>query len=214
MSNNTPSEARQPGALQSHITRDRLLYASRLIVLATAYFIVAALSTKLASLQDNASPVWPPSGLAIGALIIFGYRYAAAIFIGAFFVDMYVLDFGQGDSVSLIPSIVISIGVGVGNTLEALAGAYLVKEICQRKRTAFSTGTHRFCGFVLSSGRLLPPFLSAGIGVTSLHLGGLVEPSLLPAVSLTWLTGDIVGILTVTPLMLCLWSRPSSGSRP
>ena len=63
-------------------------YLGTLLLTAIAYWIVAKLSLKLAFLQDNSSPVWPPSGLAIGLTLVMRYRYVPAILLGAFLVNL------------------------------------------------------------------------------------------------------------------------------
>jgi len=63
----------------------------------------------MASLHASTSAVWPPTGLAIGALLVGGYRLWPAILLGAFVVN-----------VTTAGSIATSLGIAVGNTLEAL----------------------------------------------------------------------------------------------
>jgi integral membrane sensor domain MASE1 len=57
-------------------------------ILAVIYFIAGKLGLMLASLQASASPVWPPAGIALAALLLLGYRAWPAIFIGAFLVNV------------------------------------------------------------------------------------------------------------------------------
>jgi len=53
-------------------------------ILAIIYFIVGKLGLMLASLHASASPVWPSAGIALAAMLLFGYRVWPAIFVGAF----------------------------------------------------------------------------------------------------------------------------------
>ena len=94
-------------------------------VLALVYFVAGKLALKLAFLHASASPVWPPTGIALAALLLLGYRVWPAIFIGAFLVN----DFTAGN-------IGTSLGIATGNTLEALCGAWLVNH--------FAGGLHAF----------------------------------------------------------------------
>ena len=84
-------------------------------ILAVIYFIAGKLGLMLASLQASASPVWPPAGIALAALLLLGYRAWPAIFIGAFLVN-----------VTTAGNVATSFAIGTGNTLEALVGAWLV----------------------------------------------------------------------------------------
>src|SRR5690348_1329255 len=84
-------------------------------VLTLIYFVAGFFSLKLAIVNPSASPVWPPAGIAVAALLAFGFRLWPAIFIGAFLVN-----------VTHAGNIFTSFGIAGGNTLEALAAAWLV----------------------------------------------------------------------------------------
>src|SRR5437660_5088348 len=84
-------------------------------ILIFVYFIAGKFGLKLAFLQVSASPVWPPAGIALGALLLLGYRMWPAIFVGAFLVN-----------ISTTGNIPTSMAICAGNTLEAICGAWLV----------------------------------------------------------------------------------------
>src|SRR2546423_1363146 len=87
------------------------------------YFVVGKLSLKLAFLHVSASPVWPPTGIAIAALMLLGYRVWPAIFVGAFLVNLTT----AGD-------ILTSVAIATGNTLEAAVGAWLIQRFAGNTR--------------------------------------------------------------------------------
>src|SRR5262245_43666317 len=89
--------------------------APKLVVVALAYVIVAYFGLKLASINPSATPVWPARGLAIAVVLLWGHRIAPAIFIAAFTVNYLTAG-----------SALTSTAIALGNTLEALATAYLV----------------------------------------------------------------------------------------
>src|SRR4029078_5375033 len=95
--------------------RRRFSAAMVFATLTLVYFVAGKLGLKLAFLQASASPVWPPAGIAVGALLVLGYRTWPAIFVGAFLVN-----------ISTTGNIPTSVAIGVGNTLEAIFGAWLV----------------------------------------------------------------------------------------
>ncbi len=98
-------------------------------------------------------------------------------------------------------SIATSLAIGVGNTIEALLGAYLINRLSDGKATFESpAGVARFA--LLS---FLPTALCATIGVSSLAAGGLVERAAMGSVWLTWWLGDLAGALLVTPVIV-LWA--------
>src|ERR1700731_2705226 len=86
-----------------------------LAVLAAVYFAAGKLGLKLAFVNPSATAVWPPTGIALAAFLILGYRVWPAIFLGAFLVN-----------ITTAGSIATSIGIATGNTLEGLLGAVLV----------------------------------------------------------------------------------------
>src|SRR5262249_60684695 len=87
-----------------------------LILVGVAYFTLATLGLRLASINPSASPIWPPTGLAIAAILLCGYRVAPAIFVAAFLVNQLTAG-----------STLTSLAIAVGNTLEAVTAGYLVK---------------------------------------------------------------------------------------
>src|SRR5262245_64992687 len=84
-------------------------------LLTLVYFIAGKFGLVLASLHASASPVWPPAGIALAALLVFGYRAWPAIFVGAFLVNA-----------TTAGNVATSLVVASGNTLEAVCGAWLV----------------------------------------------------------------------------------------
>src|SRR5436305_15322812 len=95
------------------------------VLLTVLYFIAGKLSLKLAFLYASASPVWPPAGIALAAMLLFGYRVWPAIFVGAFLVNL-----------TTAGNVATSFAIATGNTLEALAAAWLVNR--------FAGGRHVF----------------------------------------------------------------------
>src|SRR5436309_4974051 len=162
-------------------------------ILAIIYFVAGKLGLMLASLHASASPVWPPAGIALAALLLLGYRAWPAIFIGAFLAN-----------VTTAGNVATSFAIATGNTLEALAGAWLVNR--------FAGGTNVFdrpqgvFKFALAAG--ISTIISPAFGVTSLGVAGFADWANYGAISLTWWLGDATGDLVFTPLVL-LWSVAS-----
>src|SRR5215468_3985042 len=100
----------------ARLVRQRLPYAVAMGLLAAVYFGVAKLSLLMAFEQANVSPVWPPTGLSLAVLLLLGRHYWPGIALGAFLTNA-----------STDVSLATAGGIAVGNTLEALAGAYLLE---------------------------------------------------------------------------------------
>ncbi|HWM27760.1 MAG TPA: MASE1 domain-containing protein, partial [Woeseiaceae bacterium] len=141
-------------------------------------------------LHPSASAIWIPTGIAIASLLIFGFRVCPAIFAGAFLVNLAT----QG-------SVLTSLGVATGNTLEGVVAAYLVGRFASGTAAfAHAPDIFRFAGVA----GLASSTLSATIGVTSLTLGGYAPVEDFGAIWFTWWLGDAAGAIVVTPLLV-LW---------
>ncbi len=121
----------------------------------------------MAIVNPSASAVWPPTGIAIAALLVLGYRAWPAILVGAFLVN-----------ITTSGSVLASLVIAGGNTLEALTGAYLVNRYANGRR-AFERARDIFRFIVLAG--LVSTTISATIGVASLVLNELTALSNVPA---------------------------------
>jgi len=161
------------------------------VIIAIVYFAAAELGLSLASLHSNVTPVWPPTGIAIASLLIFGRRIWPGIFAGALAANL----------LTDIP-VVSSFGIAVGNTLEALTAGWLLERSKTWRRSFNSLGD--VMTFVVYAA-VLAPLVSATIGSLSLCLADAKEWARFPWIWLTWWMGDGFGALIVTPLLLS-WS--------
>jgi diguanylate cyclase (GGDEF)-like protein/PAS domain S-box-containing protein len=163
-------------------------------VLAVIYFVAAKLGLKLAFVHPSATPVWPPAGITLAALLLLGYRVWPGILAGAFLANLTT----EGN-------ILTSLGIATGNTLEGLVGAWLVRRFAggpdafERPRDVF--------GFTVLAG-VVSTMVSATFGVTSLSLGGFAPWSDYGPVWLTWWLGDAAGVLIVAPLLILCATKP------
>ena len=170
--------------------------AVALILVGLAYFTLAYLGLRLASINPSATPIWPPTGLAIAAILLWGNRIAPAIFIAAFLINQLTAG-----------SIFTSLAIAGGNTLEAVIAGYLVRHWAEGEQV-FDTPTG-VAKFTLIS--LAATLVSATIGVSSLALAGYAEMSSFISVWLTWWLGDLAGALVVTPVVV-LWAKSEPAS--
>jgi len=159
--------------------------------LTIAYFVAGKFGLSLAFVNASSSAVWPPTGIAFAAFLLLGSRAWPAIFVGAFLVN-----------VTTAGSVATSISVAMGNTLEGLMGADLVKLVANG-RHVFDRARDVFKFVMLVA--LFSTTVSATIGVTSLALGGYAYWGDYGSIWFTWWLGDAVGALVVGPLLV-LWS--------
>ncbi|MEP6603504.1 MAG: MASE1 domain-containing protein [Spartobacteria bacterium] len=171
-----------------HLRRfSRLL---RIGALTLVYFLAGKLGLALASLHASASPVWPAAGIALAAILLFGYRISPAIFIGAFLVNL-----------TTAGNIFTSLGIATGNTIEAICAAWLILRFANGVR-AFERAYEVFCFAVIV---MLSAAISATIGLTTLAAAGFASWENYPAIWTTWWLGDITGDLIMAPLII-LWA--------
>jgi diguanylate cyclase (GGDEF)-like protein len=158
------------------------------------YVIAGKLSLRLAFIHPSVSVVWPPTGIALAALLVLGLRFWPAILAGAFVVN-----------VTTAGSVLTSVGIATGNTLEAVVGCWLVAQFAGG-RAAFDIPGNVFRFAALAA--VLSTSISATIGVTSLALGGFVSWVQYAAVWITWWLGDACGALIVAPLLVLWLAHP------
>lgn len=162
-------------------------------LLAGIYVGTGKLGLALASVNPSATAVWAPTGVALAALLILGYDVWPGIFAGAFIVN-----------ITTAGSLATSLGIATGNTLEGLVGAYLVNRFA-RGHQAFTrpVDVFRFAGLV----GVVATAVSATVGVTTLAATGYAPWSSYGSIWLTWWLGDLVGAITITPLLVLWWTN-------
>jgi PAS domain S-box-containing protein len=139
--------------------------------------------------------VWPPTGIALAAVLILGPRRAwPGIFVGAFLVNQ--LTAGSWPT---------SMAIAFGNTIEALLGGHLVNRFAGG-RTSFGRSRNLF-RFVALAG-FLSTAVSATIGVTSLYVAGYATAAAYQSIWTTWWLGDAAGAILVAPAVLLWHSAP------
>ena len=168
--------------------------AAFIVVLAVLYFCAGSFGLSLAHVHPSASAVWPPSGIALAAILLWGYRLWPGIFLGAFLVN-----------INAPGSLATALSIAAGNTLEALLGAALVSRFANGAN-AFEQ-TKSLLRFILLAG-ILSTAVAPTIGVTSLSLGGFARWDEFSTIWLHWWLGDMVGDLIVASLLLLWLTQP------
>ena len=167
--------------------RDWKLYA-KLAGVAAVYYGAAKLGLNLAFETPSVTAIWPPTGIALAAVLLWGYRIWPGIALGAFLANAW----------TDVP-IYTAFGITVGNTLEALVGAYLLNRL-----TDFRPSLERVrdvLSLVLLAG-VVSTTVAATIGVTSLMLGDEIASGDFGITWRTWWLGDMGGDLLVAPALL------------
>jgi PAS domain S-box-containing protein len=171
-----------------------LRYLAAVILLAAVYTAAAWLGLRYVSIGHSVSLVWPPAGLAFAALALLGYRYWPAVAIGAFVAN----------AATPVP-LATAAGIALGNTLEALLAAHLLRRVSgPRPQLEDPRQTRDLILLAAPIGALA----SALIGVASLVLTGQLEPGSAPQALSIWWAGDLLGMLVIAPVCFSWAARP------
>ncbi len=161
-----------------------------MVALAAVYFIAGRLGLSFAFVEANATAVWPPAGIAIAAVLLFGYDMLPAIFCGAFLVHLTTLG-----------NVPMSLGIAAGDMLGAAIAGYLVNK--------YANGCHAFehpgdvfrfavwAGFVATA-------VTATVISGILFFGGLATAGNFGQIWITWWLGNAAGVLIFAPFFI-LW---------
>ena len=164
----------------------RLLLTQAGVALVYAAAAIGGLS--LAVVGSTVTLVWAPSGIALAALLLQGYRMAPGVALGAFVANAW----------TGVP-LGVAAGIAVGNTLEPVVGVWLITRFIgfssalDRRRDVFALIAFAAVGSTT---------LSAFIGVSTLLLAGLVTMADSAGAWVKWWLGDMMGVLVVAPALL------------
>lgn len=176
------------------MTSRQLRYAEELLAFAIVYVVAARAGLKLDAVAGFAALVWAPTGIALAVLLIRGYHLWPGVLVGAIVANLWT---GAPAAAA--------VGMGIGNTLEALIGVYALSRI-----PGFHRSLDRLAdvfGFILFAA-VISTAVSATIGVSSLYFGGIVPSAKFAETWRAWWLGDLIGDLLVAPVILVWTIKP------
>jgi sigma-B regulation protein RsbU (phosphoserine phosphatase) len=171
--------------LQSHRKYRRTW---ELVCVFAAYLLAGEIGLAVPFTSGNVSPLWPPAGVALAAMLVLGYRVWPAVALGAFIVNFF----------SKIPHVAAA-GIALGNTVGPLCGTWLLRQLPRFQPSL--TRLRDVLGMSIF-GALGGTAVSATIGASVLFLTGVNAWSGFASAWLMWWLGDAIGVLIVTPLVL------------
>jgi signal transduction histidine kinase len=173
------------------LARLRGSYATRCVLLVTAYYAAAHLGYAFRFAGPVASVVWLPAGVGIAGLYLLGLRLWPAVVIGDLLVNNY----------SALP-VGAAVGQSFGNLLEIVIGAALLRRLASRKDPLATTPGVAGMLAALAAATIV----SASVGSISLTLGRVISAASIPHVWATWWLGDFCGAIIVVSLALAATS--------
>lgn len=189
---------------------DRTAWASALksaALVAAAYAISGRLALMLAIPPGYATAIWPAAGFALAGMLLWGDGAWPGVLIGSFLVNVWT-SFDATTSAALTKSLLLPASIGLGATLEALIGAYLVRLfIAEPTKLDSEWDIVRLLGL----GGPAAATVNATWGMLSLMVAGYTHWSDFAFGWFTWWVGDAIGVIIFTPLALVWIGRHGAG---
>ncbi|WP_063824866.1 MASE1 domain-containing protein [Nocardia pseudovaccinii] len=158
-----------------------------IIVAAVAYFAAAEVGLRFALVGNQVTPLWPPTGVALACLFLFGLRAWPGITLGALAVNAL-----------LGPTLPAVLMIALGNTVAPVVAYLLLRRVGFRSDFV---GVRDVLELVFL-GALAAMLISATVGTVTLLVAGVVSAHGFWGAWLVWWTGDAVGVLLIAPLIL------------
>ncbi|HTK03836.1 MAG TPA: MASE1 domain-containing protein [Alphaproteobacteria bacterium] len=167
--------------------QDKFKYILQIILLAGVYFVAAKFGLSLAFGVKQVTLVWPPTGIAIAALLLFDKKLWPGILLGAFFANITTNE-----------TFTTASQIAIGNTLEALTAWYFLNKLKFDKEFHHIEDIAKFIVW----GAIVPTIVSATIGTLTLAFSGTIGWQVFHSTWLTWWLGDTTGAILFAPLIL------------
>ncbi len=184
-------------------------YLGRVAVFAASYYLAGKSGLLPAISPGYATAIWPASGVALAAILLFGYRMWPAILLGAILIngELSIDGYAQGP----LKWTVVTLSVAVGSTLQAVASAFLI-----RRFVGFPNPLNQESAILrfLVLGSPIGCLIAPTWGAVTLLVSGDHQWTTLPLDWFTWWVGDAIGVLIFTPLILVWFARPRKLWRP
>jgi len=175
-------------------------YGAKVALLAAIYYLTGKLGLSLAVPPGYATIIWPPSGIALGALLAHGPRMAPGVFLGSFLLNCELALAGGGAALEW-DRVLLAASIATGSTLQAFCGQFLL-------RRWFGVPLHlRRISEVFRLFAVAGPLccaIAATVGVSSLVISGDMAGRDIAHNWLSWWAGDVFGIVVFLPLVLVL----------
>jgi diguanylate cyclase (GGDEF)-like protein/PAS domain S-box-containing protein len=173
------------------------------LAIALVYIGTAQPGFLIAIAPGNVTVVWPPSGIALAAMLLLGYRAGAGVWLGSFLVNLLFFIFHD----VLVATAIITAGsIATGSMLQAFLAAFLYRRMIGAQIPPGLTAVVKFMTIAA-----LSCLVAATFGVSSLAFSSAIVRTSITDTWLTWWVGDLIGILTIAPVLLVVGYRARQG---
>ena len=178
----------------THLSNTSIAETLKILTTGVIYFLSAKAVAPLSLVESSSVfAIWPPTGIALAALLLFEYRIWPGIFIGAMALNMTLTPIGP------------SLQIAVTNTLGPLVGFWYLRRFAGEN--IFHTAramAHFFLAIIMAS------LITASGGAFALWLHGLVAADVVSHVLRKWFLGDLIGFLLIAPIVESIRTEPAS----
>lgn len=182
-----------------------ILLLGRVLLLTLAYFVSGRLALLLAIPPGFVTAIFPPLGISLAALLLWGNPMLVGVFLGSVALNTSIA-ISSGATFSSA-TFMVAAEIALGSCLAAWLGAHLIRRVIGFPNDL--TDEWSILVFFLLGGPVASS-VSASVGVCTLIANGLLPVSGLVYSWLTWWTGDTIGVLIATPFMFILFAKPRS----
>ena len=174
------------------------------LAVALADYVSGRLGLLLALPPGFATAVWPPSGIALAAVLLWGYRVWPGVWLGSFAINIFI-SAQTGPITNWTSAGEVAGSIALGSTAQAIIGAWLIKRF-----VGFPTPLifEKDIALFLFLGGPLSCVTAATIGIGTLIAAGFMPWVEAPFQWWTWWIGDTIGVLVMMPLLLIAFAEP------
>ena len=181
----------------------------QIALVALAYFATGELGLQLAIPPGYATAVWPPSGIALAAVIVCGYRVWPGIAFGSFLINVWT-GIDTWSVANPFEPLVLPTVIALGAAAQAVAGNALLSRFGDVSRSLDDPGQ---IGRLLLLGGAVGCLINASLSVSALTFIGRIPTENILYNWMTWWVGDAIGVMVFTPLCLVVLPSPETSWR-
>lgn len=190
--------------MKSENTLNLFFWFTRNLAVACGIMVLGYIGTLLSMPPTTASPIWPPAGLALAAMLVCGKPILPGLYLGALLLNTYsFLDFSTAKS--LQPSLIAAAFSSLGLCLQASLGAYLINHFLGKHNPLIEDSKIIYFFFLAAP---VSSVVSATIGIITIYFQGYITVDDFLISWLTWWVGDCIGVIIFTPIVLAFIARP------
>lgn len=182
-------------------------YLASLLAVAACYYVTGRLGLLLAIPPGFATAIWPPSGIALAAVLVLGYGLWPGVLLGSFLLNLSIADNQLNGYVSLLLPLTIALGA----SLQAVFSAWLVRKVTRFPNPVEQIGDVLA---VLLLGGVIGSLVNCSISTAALYGVDSISAAALGFAWFTWWVGDVIGVIVFTPFLLLLFAPSSMVNRP